>query len=327
MGELVELITCPTIDSLTTSGSKILAFTGSANINHVNNNLSGGFVYGTSFNPTVANTTVYVSNQKGPYTSSALLVPAVGTYYVRGFVSSSNCGIAYTSQSSVTFTCPSVSSPVLSNISSQSMNVAANMLSAGTGDLRARGFIYGTASAGVTSMYSGDYQFITSSSLASNTLEGFTATLSGLDSSSTYYVRSFLSSSICVDYGDSIVTVSTSGSAASGSFMSFGGSEIERAPKVCPTEEGIDLMLEETYYFEDDSIPERVYPAIGDEIFLEDLGGNSPGDPAIAIGGREYIKIAVLVDDNGENGGSGDNNLIRVNGLGKVVGYFNCSDL
>jgi len=327
MGELVELVTCPTIDSLTTSGSKILAFTGSANINHVNNNLSGGFVYGTSFNPTIADTTVYVSNAVGPYTSSALLVPAVGTYYVRGFVSSSNCGIAYTSQSSVTFTCPSVSSPVLSNISSQSMNVAANMLSAGTGDLRARGFIYGTASAGVTSMYSGDYQFITSSSLASNTLEGFTATLSGLDSSSTYYVRSFLSSSICVDYGDSIVTVSTSGSAASGSFMTFGGSEIERAPKVCPTEEGLDLMLEETYYFEDDTIPARVYPAIGDEVFLQDLGGNSPGDPAIAIGGREYIKIAVLVDDNGENGGSGDNNLIRVNGLGKVVGYFNCSDL
>ena len=329
MGELVELVTCPTIDSLTTSGSKILAFTGSANINHVNNNLSGGFVYGTSFNPTIADTTVYVSNAVGPYTSSALLVPAVGTYYVRGFVSSSNCGIAYTSQSSVTFTCPSVSSPVLSNISSQSMNVAANMLSAGTGDLRARGFIYGTASAGVTSMYSGDYQFITSSSLASNTLEGFTATLSGLDSSSTYYVRSFLSSSICVDYGDSIVTVSTSGSAASGSFMSFGGSEIERAPKVCPTEEGIDLMLEETYYFEDDSIPERVYPAIGDEVFLQDLGGNSPGDPAIAIGGREYIKIGVQLDDNGENFGQAgsDNNLIRVNGLGRVVGYFNCSDL
>jgi len=121
------------------------------------------------------------------------------------------------------------------------------------------------------------------------------------------------------------LTVDTSGSAASGSFMSFGGSEIERAPKVCPDEDGLDLFLDQTYFFEDDNIPHRVYPAIGDELFLDD--SNSPGDPAIATGGREYIKIAVLVDDNGENGGSGDNNLIRVNGLGRVVGYFNCADL
>lgn len=325
MGELVELITCPTIADLTTSVSKVLSFTGSADITHPNNLLSGGFVYGTNFNPTIVDTTVYVSNAQGPYTSSTLSVPAVGTYYVRGFVSSSDCGITYTSQSSVTFTCPEVSSPLPSNITGSSLDVAANMLSTGTGDLRARGFIYGTASAGVTSMYSGDYQFITSSSLSSNTLEGFSATLSGLDSSSTYYVRSFLSSSICVDYGDTILTVDTSGSAASGSFMSFGGSEIERAPKVCPDEDGLDLFLDQTYFFEDDNIPHRVYPAIGDELFLDD--SNSPGDPAIATGGREYIKIAVLVDDNGENGGSGDNNLIRVNGLGRVVGYFNCADL
>ena len=325
MGELVELITCPTIADLTTSVSKVLSFTGSADITHPNNLLSGGFVYGTNFNPTIVDTTVYVSNAQGPYTSSTLSVPAVGTYYVRGFVSSSDCGITYTSQSSVTFTCPEVSSPLPSNITGSSLDVAANMLSTGTGDLRARGFIYGTASAGVTSIYSGDYQFITSSSLSSNTLEGFSATLSGLDSSSTYYVRSFLSSSICVDYGDTILTVDTSGSAASGSFMSFGGSEIERAPKVCPDEDGLDLFLDQTYFFEDDNIPHRVYPAIGDELFLDD--SNSPGDPAIATGGREYIKIAVLVDDNGENGGSGDNNLIRVNGLGRVVGYFNCADL
>ena len=332
MGELVELVTCPTIDSLTSSGSKILAFTGSANINHVNNNLSGGFVYGTSFNPTIANTTVYVSNQKGPYTSSALSVPAVGTYYVRGFVSSSNCGIAYTSQSSVTFTCPTVSDPLASSISSQSMNVTANMLSAGTGDLRARGFIYGTASAGVTSMYSGEYQFITSNSLASNTLEGFSATLTGsgvLDSSSTYYVRSFLSSSICVDYGDNILTTGTSGSASSGSFMQFGGSEIESIPKVCPAVAELDLMLEESYYFVTDTIPGRPYPAVGDEVFAQNQdNSNTPGDPAIATTGKEYIKIATTLDDNGEHFGQpgSDNNLIRVNGLGVVIGYANCDD-
>ena len=328
MGELVELITCPTIADLITSESKLLLFTGSADIAHVNNNLSGGFVYGANFNPTIADTTVYVANQKGPYTSSALSVPAVGTYYVRGFVSSSNCGIAYTSQSSVTFTCPSVSDPAASSISSQSLNVTSNMLSAGTGDLKARGFIYGTASAGVTSMYSGEYQFITSSSLASNTLEGFSATLTGLDSSSTYYIKSFLSSSICVDYGDNILTVATSGSAASSSFMNFGGSVREKSPVVCPAESGagVGLDTDQTYWFESDVIPSITFPAIGDQVYVDDNG--SPGGNAFSLSAsRDKIKLAVFVDDQGGSVGAGDNNLLQLNGNGTVQRYLNCNDL
>lgn len=324
MGELVELITCPLIDDLVTSVSTILSFTASADITHTSNALSGGFVYSTSPNPTITDTNAYVSNATSSYTSSTLTVPSVDTYYVRGFVSSSTCGITYTDQNTVVFSCPSVTSPTPSNISSQSLSVSASISSAGTGELIRKGFLYSTASSGVNSL--ADYQYSSSTTVTNNTLEIFSASLSTLTTSSTYYIKSFVSSSICVDYGDTVLNVNTSGSAASSSFQTFGGSELERAPKVCPLSEGLDLDLDQGYWFESDTIPHRVYPAIGDTVYLDD--SNSPGDPAAAFGGHEYIKIAVDLDDAGENAGSpgADNNLIRVNGFGVVQAYLNCDD-
>lgn len=336
-GELVELITCPVIGTLTAEVSKLLIFTGSYNFE---NNDAGmkGFVYSANPTPDINDTRNNVGSGGGTgvVTSNTLTVPSVGTYYVRGFISQSGaCGIAYSNEVSVTFSCPTITNPTTGSsiTTTGSIPVTASVSDAGTGTLISRGFIYSTASNGVSSISTSQY-IISASDVASVYDPASTGTYSVLLSGSgiitgseDYYIRSFASSSICTVYGSTTLVVDVPSTLMS---QSFGGSEISRASIVCnpPGQQNLALATDEdTYWFYHSDVPAPPYPPTGSQVYLEDPGVPDVGDPAIAVGSNKYIAIAASVDDNGEDNGTLDNYIIEVDQFGYVVRYLNCNDL
>ena len=336
-GELVELITCPVIGTLTAEVSKLLIFTGSFNFE---NNDAGqyGFVYSTNTSPDIGDTrdNVGTGGGTGIVTSNTLVVPSVGTYYVRGFISQSGaCGVAYSNEVSVTFSCPTITNPTTGSsiTTTGSIPVTASVSDAGTGTLISRGFIYSTASNGVSSISTSQY-IISASDVASVYDPASTGTYSVLLSGSgiitgseDYYIRSFASSSICTVYGSTTLVVDVPSTLMS---QSFGGSEISRASIVCnpPGEQNLSLDdTEATYWFYHTDVPAPPYPPTGSQVYVEDPGVPDVGDPAIAFGSNKYIMIAAFVNDNGESHGTQDNYIIEVDQFGYVVQYLNCNDL
>jgi len=287
-GHLVELITCPTITDLSTSLSLELALNASASIDHTDTNITGGFVFSKTSNPPTKDDNIFfIKHGTGAFSSSisGSAVEGAGTYYIRGFVSSSApCGIAYTDVQTLTLTCPSVTTNFASYITSSGFVAAGNFSSLGTGRFEKKGFIYSlTSSATLTLEQAASSQYIYEITSSNSTTGVYYISSSDgpegasvLESGSTYYYRAFVSSSHCTAYGN---TVSLMTSASAASYQAFGGSSVGTQLFACPPDGELPPDIGETYYYIPRETPANPYPYAGDIIYSDDQGtrGNYTG--------------------------------------------------
>jgi hypothetical protein len=154
---------------------------------------SSGIVYGTSPNPTVANSTIILGSSVGTLTG---LTPST-TYYVRAFARNS-LGIAYGNE--ITFTTKalqkaSLITTALNNISPNSLRLGGIISSDGGSSIIVRGVVYGTSPNPTTA---NNLKLIGSGS------GSYFTDITGLTTLTTYYVRAFASNAAGIEYGNEI---------------------------------------------------------------------------------------------------------------------------
>ena len=157
-----------------------------------------GVVYSTSKNPTTASATKVASGSgTGVFTTPLEYLSPNTTYYVRAYATNS-VGTAYGTE--LTFTTEkqvvlaTVTTASVSQVTTNSAFVEANVTNDGGGDITERGFVYSSTS-----------QYPTTASatkVTSGTGTGtFSVTLDGLTPSTKYYVRAYAKNSAGTAYG------------------------------------------------------------------------------------------------------------------------------
>lgn len=154
-----------------------------------------GICWSTGAAPTTSNSKQAVSGTTGSFTANLSGLSASTTYYVRAYAINAY-GTAYGPQESFTTSvqlfAPTVSSTTaVSLITENSARSGGNVSSDGGSAITQRGIAYGTSQNPTTSG---------SVVLASGTLGSFTADMTGLASSTTYYVRAFATNAIGTTY-------------------------------------------------------------------------------------------------------------------------------
>jgi len=158
---------------------------------------SRGVCWGTSSNPTTANSKVTSGSGTGSFTATLTSVWAGTTYYVRSYATNS-AGTGYGAQISYlrTILVPTLAATMsASNITTNSASSGGNVTSDGCGTLSAEGICWATTqnpttANSKTSVYPG--------------VGTFSANLTGLSASTTYYVRSYATNAAGTTYGSQI---------------------------------------------------------------------------------------------------------------------------
>ena len=156
---------------------------------------SRGVCWSTSSNPTISDSHTTDGSGTGSFTSSITGLNANTTYYIRAYATNS-AGTAYGSQKIITtssnVTIPTVTTSNVSNITSSTATCGGNVTSAGNGTIMARGVCWSTSS----------NPTISNSHTTDGTGTGnFTSSITGLISSTTYYVRAYATNSAGTAYG------------------------------------------------------------------------------------------------------------------------------
>ncbi len=157
-----------------------------------------GVVYSTTKNPTTTSSTKVASGSGvGVFTTPLENLSPNTTYYVRAYATNS-AGTAYGTE--LTFTTEkqvvmaTVTTASVSQVTTNSAFVEANVTNDGGGDITERGFVYSSTS-----------QYPTTASATKVTSGSgtgtFTTTLEGLTPSTTYYVRAYAKNSAGTAYG------------------------------------------------------------------------------------------------------------------------------
>ena len=160
---------------------------------------SRGVCWSTSSNPTTSNSKTTDGNGTGIFTSYISGLNPGTMYYVRAYATNS-AGTAYGSNVSFTTnqiptTIPTVSTNTVSSITSNSAVCGGYVTSDGGATVTARGVCWSTSSNPTTSN--------------ARTIDGsgtgvFTSYISGLNPSTTYYVRAYATNSNGTSYGSNI---------------------------------------------------------------------------------------------------------------------------
>jgi hypothetical protein len=139
-----------------------------------------GLVWSTSTNPTIALTTKnFDTSVNNSFSSSITGLSPSTTYYVRAFATNA-IGTSYSKELAFTTSAPSI--PVFTNfpapsfLTPNSISVGSSIQSNGGATISEQGFVWGTISNPTTS---------------NSKIIGSTATISGLLSNTTYYVRAY----------------------------------------------------------------------------------------------------------------------------------------
>ena len=218
-GGLIELITCPVVTTHTPIVSTQLAITGSGSIAYTSD-VSGGFVYSTTnTTPTISDSStgnIFVGTGLYDHVITGL---QTGSWYIRAFASSSGCGYTYGDVQTATISCPSISSLAASSIGINEFSASGNFTSLGTGTFVEKGFIVWSGSS--TDKTHNDLADLLLTTSSNNSSTGnFTIPISGstILPDVTHYYRAYVSSSICVKYGNKVSLTTSADTLATASF-------------------------------------------------------------------------------------------------------------
>lgn len=193
----------PLLPTITTASASSLTTTSVVSGGNVSNDGGGvvterGVCYGTNSNPTVSNVKLPNGSGLGSFTSTIVgLIPGT-QYFLRAYAINS-AGTAYGNE--ITFSTNSILVPVLttsasSSITSNSVVSGGNITSDGGGEITTRGICYAT---------------ITNPTISNNILTSgsgtgiYSVTITGLSSSTMYYLRAFATNSAGTAYGNEII--------------------------------------------------------------------------------------------------------------------------
>jgi uncharacterized protein (TIGR02145 family) len=159
-----------------------------------------GVAYDTAQNPTTANSTTSDVPGIGSFISTLSGLTSSTLYYVRAYATNS-VGTAYGNEVSFTtfavfpYAVPTVTTTSATSITSTGATTGGDVFSDGGASVRARGVAYGTAQNPTTA----------DSTTSNGTGTGsFTSTLSGLTSSTLYYVRAYATNAVGTAYGNEV---------------------------------------------------------------------------------------------------------------------------
>ncbi len=174
-----SVTTLPASAILATTATVSMQYSGNANtsVNTV------GVCFGTSHNPTTIALANYGQfNSTGDFTGQLTSLTPSTTYYIRGFIKN-NLGTAYGNE--ITFTTTlgiSVTTNSITSITATTATSGGIVSSAGSITITGKGICYGTSANPTTS----------SSTVASGTGTGsFISNMTGLNASTTYFVRAY----------------------------------------------------------------------------------------------------------------------------------------
>ena len=160
---------------------------------------SYGICYSTTSNPTTANSTVAVGSGTGSFSTTVTGLSASTTYYVRAYATNS-AGTSYGSQVVITTLNvtlpPTVTTATPGSITSSTAVFGGNVTADGGATVTSYGICYSTTSNPTTA----------NSIVAVGSGTGsFSTTVTGLNASTTYYVRAYAINSVGTSYGSQVV--------------------------------------------------------------------------------------------------------------------------
>ncbi len=170
-----------------------------------------GVVWSTSVNPTIALTTkTNDGTGTGAFTSSITALSTSTLYYIRAYATNAN-GTVYGAQQSFTTlgAVPTLSTTSASSISLTSASTGGNISSDGGTTITSRGVCWSTSSNPTVS----DNKLVNGNGTGS-----FTINLTGLNGSTTYYLRAYATNAVGTGYGTQI-SFTTSALAAGVSYL------------------------------------------------------------------------------------------------------------
>jgi uncharacterized protein (TIGR02145 family) len=153
-----------------------------------------GVAYGTTASPTISGTITSNGTGTGTFTSQMSGLTGGTQYHVRAYATNT-VGTAYGAQVNFTTTAnqPTVSTDVVTAIGATDATTGGNVISDGGAAVTARGVAYGTMASPTISGTN------TSNGTGTGT---FTSQLSGLTSSTQYYVRAYATNAVGTAYGN-----------------------------------------------------------------------------------------------------------------------------
>lgn len=191
-----------TVKSFTTASEPIVTTNGASSVTANSAVVSGsieggtgsrGICYGLTSNPTISDNTVYNGSGSGTYQCTLSDLQAGTTYYARAFCSS-DYGVTYGDVVSFTTlqTDPVVQTVSVTSITSSSAVVNCNVASDGGHTIIERGICLSTSNSPTTS----DNKFANGVGIGTYSVE-----VTGLASSTTYYVRAYVTTASGTVYG------------------------------------------------------------------------------------------------------------------------------
>lgn len=202
-GDQKSFTTLPNATTPTVSTAAISSITSSSAVSGGNVTSTGGasvtargVCWSTSQNPTIFNSHTTDGSGAGSFVSNLTGLSPSTTYYVRAYATNSQ-GTAYGNQlnftTSANVTLPSVTTAAITNITSSSATSGGNVTSSGGANVTARGVCWSTNQNPTLSD-----NFTTNGSGTGS----FVSDLTGLNPSTTYYVRAYATNSQGTSYGN-----------------------------------------------------------------------------------------------------------------------------
>ena len=180
------------------------------------NVLSRGICWGTSINPTTSNSKTIDGNGIGSFTSSMTGLSGSTTYFVRAYATN-NVGTYYGNQ--VSFTTSPAILPILTTTSATLITLfttavsGGNITSDGGASVITRGVCWGTSTNPTIAL---------STKTTNGTgIGSFTSSLTGLTTSSTYYIRAYATNSVGTSYGNQVILKTGIGGSFQGGVIAY----------------------------------------------------------------------------------------------------------
>lgn len=158
-----------------------------------------GFCWGTTQNPTISGTKSTETGDTGAFTSTLQGLTANTLYYIRAYATNAE-GTAYGAQNSFTTgttaaVLPVVTTAAITAITETGASGGGNVAQDGGSPILARGICWATTQEPVITG---------STATATGTTGAFTAVLTGLTASTTYYVRAYATNAAGTGYGTQV---------------------------------------------------------------------------------------------------------------------------
>ena len=192
----LPLIILPSINTSPASSISYASATSGGNITSDGGAsiIARGVCWGTSQNPTIANSKTSDGTGTGNYISNISGLTVNTTYYIRAYATNS-AGTGYGEQvtfTTLTTTTPTLSTNTVSSITQTTASCGGNIDSDNGASVTARGVCWGTGQNPTTS----------NSKTSNGTgIGSFTSSITGLTANTTYYVRAYATNSAGISYG------------------------------------------------------------------------------------------------------------------------------